>query len=68
MTSPNTIRAELAAHEKAIAEIIAACQRLMDQLTSIDAHPSTHSTTEIMTEDGKLYRLRSTDAGWEVQK
>ena len=66
MTSPNTIRAELAAHEQAIAEIIAACQRLMDQLTAIDNHPST--STEIMTEDGKLYRLRSTDAGWEVQK
>ena len=65
MTSPNTTRAELAAHEQAIAEIIASCQRLMDTLTAIDNHPS---STEIMTEDGKIYRLRSTDAGWEVQK
>ena len=66
MTSPNTTRAELAAHEQAIAEIVATCQRLMDTLTAIDNHPSTQ--TEIMTEDGKIYRLRSTDAGWEVQK
>lgn len=65
MTSPNTTRAELAAHEQAIAEIIATCQRLMDTLTAIDKHPS---STEIMTEDGKIYRLRSTDDGWEVQK
>ena len=68
MNSPNS--PEIAAYEKAIAEIIEACGRLYDTLEAIDNHPSRGRNRRPLTihaENGAIYHLRATDASWEVE-
>lgn len=70
MTSPNTLRLEVAALERALLDILGVVERAWRELDALESHPSNgvRRPLTIVAENGATYELHKVDEGYEVTK
>lgn len=70
MTSPNTLRLEIHALERALLDILGIVERAWQELDALESHPSNgvRRPLTIVAENGATYELHKVDPTEEVTK
>ena len=70
MNSPNTLRLEIEALERALLDIIGIIERAWQELDALESHPTNgvRRPLTIHAENGAVYQLHKVDEGWEATK